>query len=59
MNSGCRDPENLKNEISQKSEDILTVDEIHVLLQDKNGQESFPEDIRNLPSSIRLNLKIT
>jgi FMN phosphatase YigB (HAD superfamily) len=37
---------NLKTEISIKPLDILRVDEIHVLLQDKNGKEKFPEDTK-------------
>jgi glycosyltransferase involved in cell wall biosynthesis len=37
---------NLKNEISNRSEDILKVDVINIILVDKGGNESFPGDAR-------------
>jgi hypothetical protein len=37
---------NLKSEISRRVEDILNIDVIHVLLNDKDGNERFPEDTR-------------
>ena len=37
---------NLKDEISNKAEDILVVDVINILLMDKGGGEAFPEDTR-------------
>lgn len=37
---------NLKDEISNRPEDILNVDVIHILLVDKGGDEAFPEDTR-------------
>jgi hypothetical protein len=37
---------NLKNEITLRSEDILAVDVVNVLLRDRNGKERFPEDAR-------------
>jgi len=37
---------NLKDEISNRPEDILNVDVINILLADKDGNESFPQDTR-------------
>jgi GT2 family glycosyltransferase len=37
---------NLKDEISDRPEDILIVDVINILLSDKGGGESFPTDTR-------------
>jgi len=37
---------NLKDEISNRPEDILNVDVINILLVDKDGDEAFPEDTR-------------
>ncbi len=37
---------NLKDEISNRPEDILNVDVVHILLEDKGGAEAFPEDTR-------------
>ncbi len=37
---------NLKDEISNRPEDILLVDVINILLMDKGGGEAFPEDTR-------------
>ncbi|MBP9013505.1 MAG: class I SAM-dependent methyltransferase, partial [Smithella sp.] len=37
---------NLKDEILKRKEDILVVDVVNVLLQDKRGDEAFPEDTK-------------
>jgi hypothetical protein len=37
---------NLKDEISNRPEDILNVDVINILLADKDGNESFPQNTR-------------
>ncbi len=37
---------NLKDEISKRNEDILLVDLINILLLDKGGEESFPDDTK-------------
>jgi len=37
---------NLKDEISNRAEDILCVDVVNVLLEDKGGEEAFPEDTK-------------
>ena len=37
---------NLKNEIKNSREDVLMVNIANVLLEDKNGEESFPADMR-------------
>ncbi|MBN1474640.1 MAG: class I SAM-dependent methyltransferase [Syntrophaceae bacterium] len=37
---------NLKDEISKRPEDILVVDVVNVLFEDKGGEEKFPEDTR-------------
>jgi glycosyltransferase involved in cell wall biosynthesis len=36
----------LKDEISNRPEDILVVDVVNVLLEDKGGEEAFPEDTK-------------
>jgi len=37
---------NLKDEILKRQEDILVVDVVNVLLQDKGGEEAFPKDTK-------------